>query len=73
MKLKHWSKIFHVIQNENSIVLHVIHIRNGVMINVNVRVKSIAREENIKVGMLAHVFVSTVSICKVLSMVQMIQ
>ena len=73
MKLKHWSKIFYVIENANSTVLHVIHIRNGVMINVNVRVKSIAREENIKVGMLAHVFVSTVSICKVLSMVQMIQ
>ena len=66
MKLKHWSKIFYVIENSNSIVLHVIHIRNGVMINVNVRVKSIAREENINVGMLAHVFVSTVSICKVL-------
>lgn len=72
MKLKHWSKIFYVIENSNSIVLHVIHIRNGVMINVNVRVKSIARED-INVGMLAHVFVSTVSICKVLSMVQMIQ
>lgn len=65
MKLKHWSKIFYVIENSNSIVLHVIHIRNGVMINVNVRVKSIARED-INVGMLAHVFVSTVSICKVL-------
>lgn len=72
MKLKHWSKIFYVIENSNSIVLHVIHIRNGVMINVNVHVKSIARED-INVGMLAHVFVSTVSICKVLSMVQMIQ
>lgn len=52
--------MFHVVESANSIVQHVILIKNGVVINVNVGVKSISRAKNI--GILTHAFVSIVSI-----------
>ena len=41
MKLKPWQNIFHVIVNANSIVQHVIQIKNGIIKHVNVNVKII--------------------------------
>ena len=41
MKLKQWQNIFHVIVNLNSIVQHVIRIRNVIIPRVNVNVKII--------------------------------
>ena len=51
-----------MVVNTNSIVHHVIQINNNIIINVNVNVKSIVREKNIKFGSLAHVFERKVSI-----------
>ena len=51
-----------MILNENSIVQHVIQIKNGIMINVNVSVKSIMRVRKIVVGILAHVFARVVGV-----------
>ena len=42
MKLKQWQKIFHVVVNANSIVQHIIQIRNGIMKHVNLSVQIIA-------------------------------
>ena len=41
MKLKYWKKHFHVILNDNSIVQHLIQIKNGIITNVNVFLKNI--------------------------------
>ena len=56
------KNIFHVIVNARSIVQHVIQIKNGIMINVNVNVKIIVRAKKIIVRILAHVFVRIGSI-----------
>ena len=61
MKLKQWHNIFQVIVNANSIVQHVIRMKNRI-IHVNVNVKIIVSAKKIIVGILAHVFVGIVSI-----------
>ena len=48
--------------NINSIGQHVIHFKNGIMINVNVSVKSIACVKKIIAGIIANVFVKMVHI-----------
>ena len=50
-----------MIVNANSIVQHVIEIKNG-MINLNANVKSIMLTKKITVGILAHIFVRIVGI-----------
>ena len=60
--LKHSLNIFHVILNGNSIVQHIIQITNGILINVNVSLKSVISAKKIIAGILAHVFVTIVSI-----------
>ena len=62
MKLKHWKIIFHVIVDENSILQHVIQIKNEIMINANVSVEFIARAKEIIPGVLTYVFVRIVCI-----------
>ena len=62
MKLKQRKYIFHVIVNANSIVQHVIQIKNRIMKHVNVNVKIIINTKKIVVGILAHVFVRIESI-----------
>ena len=62
MKPQHCLNIFHVIVNANSIAQHVVQIKNGIIINANANVKSISRAKKIIVGILPHVFVSTVGI-----------
>ena len=57
MKLKQWQNICHVIVNVNSIVKYAIQIKNRIIKHVNVNVKTIVRAKNIKVGILAHIFV----------------
>ena len=70
MKLKQWQNKFHVIVNSNSIVQHVIKIRNGTIKHVNVNVKIILSGKKIIAGILAHVFVRIVSTYKVLLILQ---
>ena len=48
--------------NANTIIHHVIKIKNGTMINFNANVKCITRAKMIVAGILAHVFVKTVGI-----------
>ena len=62
MKQKQWENIFRVIANVNSIVKHVIQIKNEIITHVNVSVKSIISVRKIKVGILALVFMKTASI-----------
>ena len=54
--------MFHVIVNANSIVQHVIQIKNEIMVNINVSVKSILCAKKILVRILAQVFVRIVGI-----------
>ena len=54
--------MFHVIVNANSIVQHVVQIKNEVIKHVNVNVKIRISVNRIIVGILAHVFVRIVSI-----------
>ena len=61
MKLQQWQNTF-VIANANSIVEHVIQIKNGIMKHVNVGVKIIVSTKKIIVGILPHVFVRIASI-----------
>ena len=56
------QNIFHVIVNANSIVQHVIQIKNGIIRHVNVNVKIIISVKKIIAGILAYVFVRIVSI-----------
>ena len=70
MKLKQWQNIFHVIVNANLIVQHVIQIRGRIRKHVNVNVKIIVTANRIIVEILAHVFVRTVSISKLLLILQ---
>ena len=70
MKLKYWYNIYHVIVIPNSIVQHIFKIKNEIMINVNVSAKSIACARKIIAGILAHVFVGTVGVKKLLVITQ---
>ena len=56
-----------MVVNANSIVHHVIQIKNGIIKHVNVNIKIIASAKKIIVGILAHVLVTTVSIKKAVS------
>ena len=62
MKLKQCHNIFHVIVNANSIVQHVIQIKNEIIKHVNVNIKIIVPAKKIIVGILADVVVRIVSI-----------
>ena len=55
-----FAGMFHATINANSIVQHVIQIKNGIMYNVSV--KSMASTKRITVGIPAHVFVRIVRI-----------
>ena len=66
MKLKQWQNIFHVILNANSIVQYVVQMKKGIIKNVNVNIKIIVDAKNVIFGILAQVFVRTVSTKKVL-------
>ena len=55
--VKHVSAI----GNPNSILQHVIQIKNGLMKHANATVKSINRTKNITVWILVHVFVKLVN------------
>ena len=59
--MKMYDQIYSYI-NANLTVQHVIQVRNGLMINVNVSVKCIIPAEKIIVRSLAYVFLSIVSI-----------
>ena len=48
-----------MILNANSIAQHAFQIKNGIMINVNVSVKGVIRQNKTRVGILANVFVNT--------------
>ena len=61
MKLKQWQNIFSVTVNANSLVQHVIQITNGIMKHINLSVKVIVSENEIIVGVLAHVFVKIIT------------
>ena len=54
--------IFHVIANANSIVRHVIKIKNGIIKHVNVNAKIIISAKKIIVEIPEQVFVRIVSI-----------
>ena len=58
--VKHVSCNF--IANAHSIVKHVIQIKNGIMVNANVSVKSITRVKKIIIEILVHVFLRIVGI-----------
>ena len=64
---KTMENTFHVIVNANSIVQHVIQIKNGIIKHVNVNVRIIISEKKIIVGIL---FVRIASIEKVLLILQ---
>ena len=70
MKQKQWQNIFLVISNVNSIVQHVIQIKNGIIRHVIVNAKIILNVKKIIVEILAHVFVRIASIKKVLLILQ---
>ena len=53
-----------MILNANSIVQHVIQIKNGIIKHANVNVKIIISVKKIPDGILAHIFVRTESIGK---------
>ena len=48
--------------NTNSIIQHVIRIKSGITIHINVNVKIVAHAKKIIVGILANVFVRIASI-----------
>ena len=60
MKMK--KNIFHAILNANSIVRHVVQIKNGIMKHSNVNLKIIVHARKIKFRILAHALVRIVSI-----------
>ena len=62
MKLKQWQNIFHTIANANSIVQHVIEIKNEILKRVNVSVKIIIHARKTIVRIHEHVFVRKTSI-----------
>ena len=57
MKLKQRQNIFHAIVKANSIMQHVIQIKNGIMKHGTVNVKIIISAKKIIVGILAYLFV----------------
>ena len=59
-----------MIINTNSIVQHVIQIKNRKIKHGNVNVKIIASEKKIVIGILAHVFMRMESIQKPMMMIQ---
>ena len=61
MKLKQWLDKFPVIINANTIVQHVIQVKNGITKHVNVNLKINVTAKKIMVGILAHLFVRIVS------------
>ena len=63
MEPKQYQNIFHVIINANSIVQHVIQIKNEMIRrNVDVNVKIIISVKKIKNGILSHALVRIASI-----------
>ena len=62
MKLKQWQNIFDVAVNANSLVQHLIRIKNGIIKHVNMNLKIIVSVKKIMVVILAHVFVRIVNI-----------
>ena len=62
MKLQQCQNIFHVIVNANSVKKQVIQIKNGIIKLFNVNLKIIISTKKVIVGILAQVFVRTVSI-----------
>ena len=54
MKLEQCQNIFYVIVNANSVVQHIIQIKNAMAKHVNVNVKIIVHEKKIIAGILAH-------------------
>ena len=56
------GETFNSIVNASLVVQHVIQIKNGIMVHVNVSVKIIAREIRIMAEILPDVFVRMVSI-----------
>ena len=69
-EVKTLTKRIHVIVNANSIVQHLIQIKNGIIININASVKSIVRPKQIIVQILAHIFAKIAGIQKLLLMIQ---
>lgn len=59
-----------MIVNANPIVHNVIQIKNGIMIDINVNVKSIAGEKKNIVGIIKCAFVRIVAILKVFLMIR---
>ena len=55
-----WLDLFFL--NTNSIIQHVIRIKSGITIHINVNVKIVAHAKKIIVGILANVFVRIASI-----------
>ena len=64
IELKRWQNIFHGIVNANLMVQFVIQIKNLIIKQVNVNVKTIVSAKKIIIGILAHVFVKVISILK---------
>ena len=62
MNQRYWSNLFCIILIANLIIKHVIKIKNGIMINVNMSVKTIECAKNIVAGVPAHVFVKIIGI-----------
>ena len=62
MKLKQWQNIFDVAVNANSLVQHLIRIKNGIIKHVDMNLKIIVSVKKIMVVILAHVFVRIVNI-----------
>ena len=60
--LRQWQNIFYAIANANSIVQHIIQIKNGIIKHVNVSVKIIVSAKKIVVEILVHVFMRVASI-----------
>ena len=50
------KNIFHAISNANSVVQHVINIKNGTIKHVNMNVRTIASAKKIIFGILTYVF-----------------
>ena len=61
-KMKQWQNLFVVIANVNSILKHVIEIKNRIIRYINVNVKFIVAAKKLIVDILAHVFERIASI-----------
>ena len=56
------KNIFHAIENANSVVQHVIKIKNETIKHVNMNVRNIANAKKIIFGILTYVFVRIANI-----------